>query len=133
MALPPYLGLHTLRTFSMFSNLRTEGGRTNHLWIPTSSQLFPYQKQLLAVTESTDSTLRLLAQSFQVINYDKLRRMAAHAEPASTITYQSNGVTHQVTAGQIPPLSLLAETFFDPKNGSCPAHLASAKSLSGLF
>lgn len=30
----PYLGLKTVANYSMFSNLRTEGGRTNHLLVP---------------------------------------------------------------------------------------------------
>ena len=111
--LAPYLGLHTLRTFAMFSNLRTEGARTNHLWIPTSSQVFPYQNPLIAVIESSDPSLQLVAESFQLITYDKLRRLAAQASPASTITYQRYGIAYQVTAAQIPPLSLGAQKFFD--------------------
>lgn len=31
----PYLGLKTIANFSMFSNIRTEGGRTNHFLIPS--------------------------------------------------------------------------------------------------
>lgn len=34
--LMPYLGLRTAGTFSMFSNLRTEGPRSNHLLLATN-------------------------------------------------------------------------------------------------
>ncbi len=33
--LAPYLGFQTVRTMSMFSNIRTEGDRTNHMLIPS--------------------------------------------------------------------------------------------------
>lgn len=38
-----YLGLSTAGTFSMFSNLRTEGEGWNHLFIPKFLRVFPYQ------------------------------------------------------------------------------------------
>ncbi len=36
----------------MFSNLRTEGGVTNHLFIPTSLQVTPLQKDLVDLVET---------------------------------------------------------------------------------
>jgi len=44
----PYLGLKTVANYSMFSNLRTEGGQTNHFLIP-AGQLFvaDYQNDLV--------------------------------------------------------------------------------------
>src|SRR6266704_2162953 len=46
----PYLGLKTVANYSMFSNLRTEGGQTNHLLIP-AGQFFlaEYQTDLVRV------------------------------------------------------------------------------------
>jgi hypothetical protein len=46
----PYLGLKTVANYSMFSNLRTEGGETNHFLIP-AGRLFlaDYQNDLVRV------------------------------------------------------------------------------------
>lgn len=41
-----YIGLSTAGTFSMFSNLRTEGSGWNHLWIPRTVKVFNYQDQI---------------------------------------------------------------------------------------
>ncbi len=48
-SMTPYLGYKTLNSNTMFSNLRTEGGRTNHLFLPISMQIFKYQRQLYEV------------------------------------------------------------------------------------
>ena len=46
----PYLGLKTVANYSMFSNLRTEGGRTNHLLLPSGRfSLAGYQNDLARV------------------------------------------------------------------------------------
>jgi len=49
--LTAYLGLKTVANFSMFSNLRTEGGVSNHLLVPAGAlELFPYQRDLVEVS-----------------------------------------------------------------------------------
>jgi hypothetical protein len=53
----PYLGLKTESSFAMFSNLRTEGGTNNHLFMP-NHQLFSFQKELVQIVEATGTTLR---------------------------------------------------------------------------
>ncbi|WP_028936225.1 hypothetical protein [Pseudonocardia spinosispora] len=49
--LAPYLGLKTVASFSMFSNLHTEQGRTNHL-VPglASLQVIPYLRDTVTLT-----------------------------------------------------------------------------------
>lgn len=42
--LSPYTGLKIRSSFAMFSNLRTEGGRSNHLFLPIDLQAFDYQR-----------------------------------------------------------------------------------------
>jgi hypothetical protein len=46
----PYVGLKTVANYSMFSNLRTEGGRTNHFLVP-AGRLFlaEYQNDLVRI------------------------------------------------------------------------------------
>src|SRR6185295_16640158 len=47
----PYLGLKTVANYSMFSNLRTEGGRTNHLLVPAGRfALATYQEDIARVS-----------------------------------------------------------------------------------
>lgn len=52
----PYLGWKTEYSYAMYSNLRTEGGRTNHLFLPVIS-LFDYQTDLVEVLPGSDATL----------------------------------------------------------------------------
>ena len=47
-----YLGLATAGTFSMFSNLETEGGKSNHILLRSNPfELFPYQKELVEIVQ----------------------------------------------------------------------------------
>lgn len=57
----PYLGLKTENSYSMFSNLRTEGGVTNHYLIPASFQIFDYQKEYVELLASSDPFLQSAA------------------------------------------------------------------------
>lgn len=59
--LSPYLGLKTENSFSMFSNLRTEGGVTNHYLIPASFQIFDYQREYVEILASSDPFLQSAA------------------------------------------------------------------------
>ena len=65
----PYFGFKTEMSFSMFSNLRTEGGVTNHLFIPTTVQLTNLQKDLVDITETN---LDINYVQNQYIKYDRL-------------------------------------------------------------
>ncbi len=49
--LNPYLGLKTENAFSMFSNLRTEGGRSNHLFLGDWMKVFDLQDDLVEIVE----------------------------------------------------------------------------------
>ena len=53
----PYLGLKTQTSFSMFSNLITENGRTNHFFIPNEFQVFDYQKELVYIDDTNMKNL----------------------------------------------------------------------------
>ena len=76
----PYLGLKTENSFAMFSNLRTEGGKTNHFIVPASIQLFDFQKDVVEIISSTDPGLREFAENkramvlFEFRNYVNERR-----------------------------------------------------------
>jgi len=51
----PFLGLKTHTSFSMFSNLATEKGLWNHVFIPKSVQVFHYQDEWITVTKAPKS------------------------------------------------------------------------------
>jgi hypothetical protein len=54
----PYLGLKTEMSYAMFSNLRTEDGKTNHFFIPATTQIFNYQKELVTIIDTDNNTLK---------------------------------------------------------------------------
>lgn len=53
MGFQPYLGLSTVNSFSMFSNLQTEGAQWNHLILPDWLKIFSYQEQIYFVEKVT--------------------------------------------------------------------------------
>jgi hypothetical protein len=65
----PYLGLKNVQAFSMFSNLRTEGGASNHLLVPAASQLFDWQRDLVTIQSSSDSVLAELTEARRYIHF----------------------------------------------------------------
>jgi hypothetical protein len=93
--LSPYLGLRTVPTFSMFSNLRTEGGRTNHLFVPaTALRVASWQEDLVTVIEAEDEELRRFARRPRRTFYDFARRIQKLAREGKTgirVTYRRGG------------------------------------------
>ncbi len=67
--LNPYLGLKNVQSFSMFSNLRTEGGRSNHLIVPGSWQPADFQRDLVTILSSSDSVLMELTERRRYIHF----------------------------------------------------------------
>lgn len=105
--LNPYFGLKTESSFSMFSNLRTEGGQTNHLFIPTETQVFDYQKDLVEVLASSDPVLQGIADDEHALlfPYSEFRNRVALKKRAS-VTYLRNGQRHEVARiGKDPVLA----------------------------
>ena len=70
----PYLGLKTETSWAMFSNLRTEGGVSNHYLFPASLQRFDYQRQLVTVHDSSDRLLGLFASRNQRVPIFEIQR-----------------------------------------------------------
>lgn len=69
----PYLGLKTEYSFSMFSNLRTEGGDSNHLIVRRPLDLFGYQNDLVEIEDSTDEELKKIADHGYLLPYVELK------------------------------------------------------------
>lgn len=70
----PYIGLRTDGVFTMFSNLRTEGPGTNHLFLP-SWHVVDLQNDLVVLVESNDEKLAELAEDGQQIPRFEVERI----------------------------------------------------------
>ncbi|TXK50491.1 hypothetical protein FVR03_04730 [Pontibacter qinzhouensis] len=90
--LNPYLGFKTQTSFSMFSNLRTEGGYSNHLFIPGSLQFTNLQHDLVDVVESDLEELQRYKQEDQYLTYFELRRLvSSHLNKDFYVNFLRNG------------------------------------------
>lgn len=110
----PYLGLKTQGSFTMFSNLRTEAGEWNHLFMPESLRIVDhYQDRLVQITATDDPVLQkqyvergLLATEFEV------RRRVAE-KPALSLTVRRGAREIVVDVAEDPvlgtPPDLLAQ------------------------
>ncbi|HEX2535948.1 MAG TPA: hypothetical protein VHK69_19540 [Chitinophagaceae bacterium] len=86
----PYLGLKTENSFSMFSNLRTEGGVTNHYLVPTSVQLFDFQKDVVLIQSSDNPTFQRLAREGKMMTFYTFRQHVQNEKPGR-VNYVRNG------------------------------------------
>ena len=116
----PYLGLHTLNTFAMYSNLRTENATSNHFFITPGVQIFPYQRDMVELRESNVGALDRLVQTGMLIPYQQLRveilRAMARGRKAIRLAYLRNGqpatITHAERDPELAsPMNILALKF----------------------
>lgn len=89
----PYLGLKTENSFAMFSNLRTEGGISNHFIVPASVQLFDFQKDMVEIISSSDQDLQALADENRLMAYFEFKDYVASNKPSS-VAYIHKGEQH---------------------------------------
>ena len=71
----PYIGLKTQGTFSMFSNLRTEGS-SNHLFLQRFD-LFPYQSDIVSISGTSHAGLASWAARQPPMTYFEFRKIAS--------------------------------------------------------
>lgn len=98
----PYLGFKTEHSFAMYSNLRTEGGSSNHLLLPAPLALAGYQRELVRVLETTDRRLAKASRGGQPVPFAVVRRVAhfgGEPDAPARIVYERDGVVYEV-----PPL-----------------------------
>jgi len=84
----PHLGLQTTANWAMFSNLRTETGRSNHLLVPARAQIFNYQRDAVLIVRSSDPYLQSAARSY--IPYFELRR-----RPEASVAYVRRSIHYK--------------------------------------
>ena len=105
--LNPYLGLKTDTAFAMYSNLRSEGGKTNHLIWRHPLALANYQLDLVQVVESNNASLQAMARRGWPIPFFDLRRrisgLTHDGEKNISVTYIRNGKTTRVEKAELDP------------------------------
>lgn len=91
-----YLGFKTETCFTMYSNLRTEGERNNHLFLP-ALRLANYQDDLVEIVSTDYPELQGYIDRDQYIVYFELRRLLSESRCDVQVTYIRNGTTHRMT------------------------------------
>jgi len=89
--LSPYLGLKTLTSFSMVSNLRTEGRHPNHLFMRRWIDLTGLQDDLVRIVETTLPELRRFEENDLLLTYFEFRRICSRTEGDFSVEYVRNG------------------------------------------
>jgi len=70
VGLGPHLGIKNTQAFAMFSNLKTGGGTSNHLFIPSAWQISDNLSDLVTIWESNDVALaKLVGPTWSWFNY----------------------------------------------------------------
>ena len=92
----PYLGLKTQSSFSMYSNLQTEGDRWNHLFMPQALRVFGYQDKVVHIRRSSDPRLQKDAREKTGWVPFEFRRYLG-SRPEVSVVYQIDGVVREVT------------------------------------
>jgi len=112
----PYLGLKTQTSWSMFSNLRTEGGYTNHLIVRHPYYLADVQSDLVEIKHSTDPRLSVFHEKGYLIPYFELRRYTSMNDSALsrefTLEYVRKGANKQVSKPGDDPVLFEPENYF---------------------
>lgn len=91
----PYVGLKTAQTMNMFSNLRLEGGVSNHLVFSNPPRLFGYLEDVAVVTAKRVGEERMVFDdpTFGTVYYDLLAEMADN--PDTDFSFTLNGDTYE--------------------------------------
>ena len=103
----PYLGLKTDTAFAMYSNLRSEGGTTNHLIWRHPLALANYQEDLVQIVDSSDPKLKAAAGRGVPITFFDLQKRTSYLVKEGgkniSVTYIRNGKLTQVEAAETDP------------------------------
>lgn len=87
----PYLGSKTQTSFAMFSNLRTEDGRSNHFLLAGVPQIWGYQRDIVAIVRSDNQALDRLRQNDLEIPYFQFQSILLRTEGDLDVVYRRNG------------------------------------------
>jgi hypothetical protein len=115
----PYVGSKTETAFAMYSNLRTEGGRTNHLIVRRPLAWFDYQTDLAVVESSSDAELSRIAADGHPVPFFVLRKRVAElieeSESGIAITYERADRRRVVAQAELDPELADPPSYFERK------------------
>lgn len=99
----PYLGLKTESAFTMFSNLYTEKGYWNHLFLPETVRVFHGQDEVVTIIGSNDPGLAAASRDGTTfVRFELDRYLRSHAGTTATYT-MAGGPPATMTADRAPP------------------------------
>lgn len=122
-AASPYIGGKTISVFTMYSNLQTERGESNHFLFPRLPGETA-QDDLVRIVETCQPDLERMASDGRLVSFHEMRRRLA-TMPNACITYERGGVTHAHSHAHEDPNLIrrprllnwwLAHRAFDPEN-----------------
>lgn len=90
-AAQPYLGGKTMSSFTMFSNLATEQGRSNHLLLPRQTWTSTWQDDLVTIEASDDPALAEFADSGDRLVFLDLQQRVRRTPGPFALTYVRDG------------------------------------------
>ena len=112
--LTPYVGLKTETSFSMFSNLQTEGPYANHLFMPTKYRVAGYQDDLVRIVNTTHPYLQEKAEQGYAFPYVQFKRLISRHRKGS-VTYVRDGDLETVAKISEDPQLSRKEPFLSKK------------------
>jgi len=125
-AASPYIGLKTVTAFTMFSNLRTEGKQSNHLFLP-QIYLTSFQNDLVEIMDSSNPQLRELSETGMLLTWFEFADIVRNNRD-DWVRYQRSGKVREID-GSGSGSELMAPPWWQrqlllfravPKDGSCP-------------
>ena len=122
----PYLGIKNTGSYVMYSNLQTEGGKSNHFLIPRLPMETIMDDQVEIVATS-NRKLNSVAQRGHLVSWHEVRR-ALSRDPEARVSYRRDGALHvHERAHENPELvsrnlflhKLIGHRAYDPRQPSC--------------
>jgi len=112
-SLSPYLGLKTESSMTMFSNLHTEAGHWNHLFIPEAVRVFGYQDHPLRIVDSDNPSLEASTEDgVRLVPFELDRYLRSH--PGTRATYATTDARGEtIRTAPVAPDSSIAMRVLD--------------------
>jgi hypothetical protein len=100
--LTPYVELKTGYAYTMYANLVTVGGDTNHLLLPATLTLGDRQTELVTIQSSSDPSLAVYASAQYRLPWDSFRAYVS-SHPTAAVRYERAGEVHDLAHASDEP------------------------------
>lgn len=128
----PYLGLKTHTSLAMFSNLRTERGISNHLFLPSSIRVAPFLDEEVLLISAKPAEWNIPPEGLRITVHDVRNTFGTRSSSADDwiVIREPSGDIQQIVRGELPdslyfrpPPYLIAKLFgskpIPPDDGPC--------------